>query len=179
MPDILPPQGNWFLSDFLQNIIRLDSNYIFQDWIQISVIGFYRLFTCVFSCLFRIRRHLIFSILGKCIYDPFLSFYCKFLSNARVSFISMQSFSFLFWNTCMTMLIASIVMKMNCFGGIIDRRKVLSLISIDRNYQILAIAKLRHTANSICTFPKLEFSLCWMKLWNSGNHYTTAPYYLV
>ena len=102
-----------------------------------------------------------------------------FLSNTRVSFISMQSFSFLFWNTCMTMLIASIVMKMNCFGGIIDRRKVLSLISIDRNYQILTIANLRHTANSICTFPKSEFSLCWMKLWNSGNHYTTAPYYLL
>ena len=74
------------LLDFLQNIIWLDSDQIYQHWVQISVLGLYQLFTCVFSCLFRISRDLIFSISGKCIYDPFLYFlyithkcFCEFI----------------------------------------------------------------------------------------------------
>ena len=42
--------------------------------------------------------------------------------------------------------------------------------------EILTIANLRHTASRIWTCADLEFRLCWIKLYSSDNHYTTAPH---
>ena len=40
--------------------------------------------------------------------------------------------------------------------------------------EILTIWNLLNAASRIWTYPEPKFSLCWIKLWSSDNHYTTA-----
>ena len=70
----------------------------------------------------------------------------------------------------------NMIMMMNCFCGIVDRRKVFSLISSrHQRSEILTIANLRHAASRIWTCTEPEFRLYLMKLCISDNHYTTVP----
>ena len=75
------------------------------------------------------------------------------------------------------MLNSAMMMMMNCFCGMADRRKAFSLIS-SRNHslsEILTIANLQHAAIRVCACAEPEFRLSWMKLCSSDDHYTTAP----
>ena len=62
----------------------------------------------------------------------------------------------------------------NYFYGMVDWRKTFSLISRSLS-EILTVANLRHAASSIWTWTEPVFRLCWIKLYSSDNHYTTAP----
>ena len=59
---------------------------------------------------------------------------------------------------------------MNCFCGMADRRKALSLIS--SRVEVLTIANLRHASSRVWTCAEPEFRLCWGKFCSSDNHYT-------
>ena len=65
-----------------------------------------------------------------------------------------------------------IMKMMNCFCGMVDRRKVYSLISSRDHCQ-------RSSPSGISVAPRAgsepEFKLSWMKLRSSDNRYTTAP----
>ena len=64
----------------------------------------------------------------------------------------------------------------NCFWGIDDRQKALSLIS-SRNYcQILTITYLRHLDRRILTCADPAFGIIWMKLCSIDNHYTCSNF---
>ena len=74
------------------------------------------------------------------------------------------------------MLNYAMMMMMNCFCRMVDRRKVFSLIS-SRSHslsEILTIANLQHAAIRVWACAEPEFRLSWMKLCSSDNHYTTA-----
>ena len=66
------------------------------------------------------------------------------------------------------------LMMMNCFCGMVDRRKAFSLIS--NRYHCL---DQRSSSSRISDTPQAGFEpelrLYWMKLCSSDNHYTTAP----
>ena len=63
------------------------------------------------------------------------------------------------------------VMMMDCFCGMVDRRKALS-----RDYcQRFSLSPNAWQAmRGIWTCAKTEFKLCWMKLCSSNKHYNTA-----
>ena len=62
------------------------------------------------------------------------------------------------------------MMMMNCFCGMVDRRKAFSSsLSSSRD------PNLRHAASRVWTCAEPGFRLSWMKLCSSDNHYTTAP----
>ena len=64
----------------------------------------------------------------------------------------------------------AVMMMMNCFCGMFDRRKAFSSsLSSSRD------PNLRHAANRVWTCAEPGFRLSWMKLSNIDNHYTTAP----
>ena len=61
------------------------------------------------------------------------------------------------------------MIMMNCFFGMVDRRKTFNLIySWD---QILTIAILWHAVSRVWAYAKHEFKHSWMKLRSSDNHY--------
>ena len=61
------------------------------------------------------------------------------------------------------------MIMMNCFFGLVDRRKTFNLIySWD---QILTIAILWHAVSRVWACAKHEFKHSWMKLRSSDNHY--------
>ena len=63
-------------------------------------------------------------------------------------------------------------MMMNCFCGMVDRRKRFSLIS-NRDYCKKSLPSSTHR-EQIWTYAETEFRLCWMKLCNGDDHYTTT-----
>ena len=68
------------------------------------------------------------------------------------------------------------MMMMNCFCGMVDWRKVFSLISSRDHCQRSSPSRIFDTPRAgfeACAEP--EFRLCWMNLCSSHNHYTTAP----
>ena len=66
------------------------------------------------------------------------------------------------------------MMMMNCFCGIVNRRKVEPYFQPGPLSEILTIANLWHAAIRIWTSAEPGFRLWWMKLCNSHNHYTTT-----
>ena len=71
------------------------------------------------------------------------------------------------------MIMMMMMMMMNSFCGMFDRRKTFSLISSRHHcHEILTIADLRNVASRIWTCAEPEFTLCWMNLSCSDNHYT-------
>ena len=70
----------------------------------------------------------------------------------------------------------SLFMMMNCFCGIPNQRKAFSLFPARPISEILTIANLRHAVNKTWIYTEPEFSLFWMKLCSSDNHYTTVPH---
>ena len=69
-------------------------------------------------------------------------------------------------------LIMMIMMLMNCFCGMVDRRKAFSLISSREHCQRSSPSQISDTRGA--GFEP-EFRLSWMKMCSSDNHYTTAP----
>ena len=69
------------------------------------------------------------------------------------------------------------MMMMNCFSGMVIRRKVFSLISRWDHYQRSSPSPISYTPQArldwTCVGPELR--LCWMKLCSSENHCTMAP----
>ena len=61
------------------------------------------------------------------------------------------------------------MIMMNCFFGMVDRRKTFNLI-YSRD-QILTIASLRYAVSRVWACAKHEFKHSWMKLRSSDNHY--------
>ena len=69
-----------------------------------------------------------------------------------------------------------VMMMMNCFYGMVDWRKVFSLISSWGPLpEILTIANLWHAVSRIWTCAEPDFRRSWLKLCNSDNHYMTVP----
>ena len=73
------------------------------------------------------------------------------------------------------MMMIMMIMMMNCFRGMIDRRKVFSLYSVGTNVRDSQHRKSLTRQKKIWTCAEPEFRLCWRKLCSSDNHYTTAP----
>ena len=68
------------------------------------------------------------------------------------------------------------IMMMNYFCGMVDRRKAsTTYFQPGPLSEILTIANLRHAASRISTCSESKFRLCWMKLCNIDNKYTTGP----
>ena len=68
-----------------------------------------------------------------------------------------------------------IMMMMNCFCGMVDRRKTFSLISSRDHCQRSSPSRISDTPSRAWACAEPEFRLSWMKLCSSDNHYTTAP----
>ena len=67
-------------------------------------------------------------------------------------------------------------MMMNCFCGMVDRRKVfMPYFQPGPLSEILTIANLWHAISRVWTCTESEFRFCWMKLCSSDNHYTMVP----
>ena len=73
------------------------------------------------------------------------------------------------------MIMMMMMMMMDYLCGMVDRLKTFSLISSRDNWEILTTSNLRHPTSRIWTCAEPEFRLCWIKLWSSDNHCTTAP----
>ena len=70
------------------------------------------------------------------------------------------------------------IMMMNCFCGMVDRRKAFSLIFSWDHCQRSSPSRISDTPQAmVWTYREPEFRLIWMKLHSSDNHYTTAPHY--
>ena len=71
------------------------------------------------------------------------------------------------------------IMMMNCFCGMVDRRKAFSLIFSWDHCQRSSPSRISDTPQAmVWTYrEEPEFRLIWMKLHSSDNHYTTAPHY--
>ena len=67
------------------------------------------------------------------------------------------------------------MMMMNCFCGMLDRRKAFSFISSRDHCQRSSPSRISDTPSRVWTCAEPEFRLSWMKLCSSDNHYTTAP----
>ena len=65
-----------------------------------------------------------------------------------------------------------LLMMMNCFCGMVDRRKAEPNFQPGLLSEILTITNLRHAASRIWTCAEPVFRLRWMKLCSSDNHYT-------
>ena len=65
--------------------------------------------------------------------------------------------------------------ELNCFCGMVDRRKAFSLISSRDHCQRSSPSRISDTLSRVWTCAEPEFRLSWMKLCSSDNHYTTAP----
>ena len=57
----------------------------------------------------------------------------------------------------------------------VDQRKVFNLISSRDHCLVFTMADLRYAASRIWICVEPELGLCWIKLYLSDNHYTTAP----
>ena len=66
-------------------------------------------------------------------------------------------------------------MMMNCFCGMVDRRKAFSLISSRNHSQRPSPLQIPDAASRVWTYAEPEFRLSWMMLCSCDNHYTTAP----
>ena len=64
---------------------------------------------------------------------------------------------------------------MNCFCGMVDRRKAFSLISSRDHCQRSSSSRISDTPSRVCTCVEPEPRLSWMKLCSSDIRYTTAP----
>ena len=73
------------------------------------------------------------------------------------------------------MMMMMMMMMMNCFCGMVDRRKAEPYFQLGPLSEILTIANLRHAASRIWACAEPEFRFSWMKLCSSDNHYTRAP----
>ena len=75
------------------------------------------------------------------------------------------------WLLHVNFMIMIIVMMMNCFCGMVDRWKALSLTYFQSGplSGILTIANRRHVTSWVWTFTEPEFRLIWMKLRRSDN----------
>ena len=68
------------------------------------------------------------------------------------------------------------MMMMNCFCGMVDRRKAFyPYFQPGPLSEILTITNLWHTASRVWTCAEPEFRLSWMKLCSSNNHCTLVP----
>ena len=70
-------------------------------------------------------------------------------------------------------LMMMMMMVMNFFCGMVDRRKTYSRISSQDHCQMSSPSRI--SASRIWATAEHEFSLRWMKLCSSYNHYTTVP----
>ena len=61
---------------------------------------------------------------------------------------------------------------MNCFCGMVDRRKAFSLISSRDHCQRSSPSRISDTPSRVWTCAEPEFRLSWMKFCSSDNHYT-------
>ena len=68
------------------------------------------------------------------------------------------------------------MMMMNCFCGMADRRKAFSLISSRDHCQRSSPSRISDTPSRLWTCAEPEFRLSWMKLCSSDNHYTPVPF---
>ena len=64
---------------------------------------------------------------------------------------------------------------MNCFCGMVDRRKAFSFISSRDHCQRSSPSRISDTLSRVWTCAEPEFRLSWMKFCSRDNHYTTAP----
>ena len=70
---------------------------------------------------------------------------------------------------CKSLMMMMMIM-MNCFCGMVDRRKAfMPYFQPEPLSEILTIANLRHTANRVWTCAESEFRLCRMKLCSSDR----------
>ena len=69
-------------------------------------------------------------------------------------------------------------MKMiDCFCGMVDQRKVFSLISSQDHCQRSSpLQTCKHAASRIWTCAEPEFKICWKKLCSIDHNYTMAPH---
>ena len=90
--------------------------------------------------------------------------------------LSTPSLSFAeFWKWCrmMIMMMVMMMMLMNCFCGMVNWRKVFSLISSRDHCQRSSPSRISDTPQAQ-TCAESEFRLSWMKLCSRAGHYTTA-----
>ena len=66
------------------------------------------------------------------------------------------------------------MMMMNCFCGIVDRRKAFSLISSWDHCQRSSSSQISDTPRAGFEYAEPESRLFWLKLCNNDNHYTTV-----
>ena len=94
----------------------------------------------------------------------------------RLLFVSFWKFCFLmFWVMLGSKLKMMMKMMMNCFCGMVGRRKTFRFISSRDMSEILTITNLRHATSRVRICAESEFRLSWMKLCSSDNYYTTEP----
>ena len=93
----------------------------------------------------------------------------------RLLFVSFWKFCFLmFWVMLGSKLKMMMKMMMNCFCGMVGRRKTFRFISSRDMSEILTITNLRHATSRVWICAESEFRLSWMKLCSSDNYYTTV-----
>ena len=66
------------------------------------------------------------------------------------------------------------LLMMNCFCGIVDRRKALTLISSRDNYQSFSPSQTSDTLRAGFELPQNQFRLYWRKLCNSDSYCITC-----
>ena len=69
-------------------------------------------------------------------------------------------------------------MMMNCFCGMVDRRKAFSLISSRDHCQRSSPLRISDMPSRVWTCAEPEFRLSWMKLCSSHNHYIYVGIYI-
>ena len=81
------------------------------------------------------------------------------------------------WGTNVGSVMKMMIMMMNCFCGMVDRREAFSLIYSRDHCQRSSPSRISNTlrASRVWTCAGPEFRLSWMKLCSSDNHYITAP----
>ena len=73
-------------------------------------------------------------------------------------------------------LMMMMIMIMNCFCGMVDWRKTLSLLFLPGSLPaIITIANLQNHVNRIWNCAEPEFRPWWMMFYRSDNYYATAP----
>ena len=90
----------------------------------------------------------------------FICFFPFFFASFFLSFVHFYSdfdFFLMMMTIMMTMVMMMMMTKMNCFCGMVDRRKALSLISSRDHYQKSSPSRISDTPAH-----KPEFRLCWI-----------------
>ena len=76
-----------------------------------------------------------------------------------------------FGRVCIHMMMIMMIIMMNCYCGMVDRRKV-SIISSRDHCQRSSPSQISDATSRIWTWFEPEFRLWWMKLCSSNNHHT-------